>query len=71
MSSINIIRAWKDPKYRISLTAAEQAALPAHPAGAIELDDGVLNQIVGGRPRHDTTMKCYSARTQIQGCTCP
>jgi mersacidin/lichenicidin family type 2 lantibiotic len=29
-----IIRAWKDPRYRRSLTAAEREALPPHPAGA-------------------------------------
>jgi len=37
MARINILRAWKDAKYRASLSAAERAMLPANPAGAVEL----------------------------------
>ncbi len=48
MSSKNIVRAWKDPGYRDSLTAAERAALPANPAGAIELSDADLGKVAGG-----------------------
>ncbi|HEX8178043.1 MAG TPA: mersacidin/lichenicidin family type 2 lantibiotic [Pyrinomonadaceae bacterium] len=36
MSVENIIRAWKDPDYRQSLSAAALAALPAHPSGLID-----------------------------------
>jgi len=32
-----IIRAWKDESFRRSLSDAELAQLPAHPAGLIEL----------------------------------
>ena len=42
MSEQMIIRAWKDASYRQSLSADEQAFLPAHPAGAIELHAGDL-----------------------------
>lgn len=45
--SIDIIRAWEDPEYRDSLTAAERAGLPAHPAGAIELTDAELSGVLG------------------------
>ncbi len=38
MSKQQIIRAWKDQAYRRSLTEAQRAALPAHPAGRVELD---------------------------------
>jgi mersacidin/lichenicidin family type 2 lantibiotic len=48
MSKANIIRAWKDEAYRLSLSAAERAALPANPAGAIELDDVQLDGVAGG-----------------------
>jgi mersacidin/lichenicidin family type 2 lantibiotic len=51
MSTKNIIRAWKDPVYRSSLSDAERAALPAHPAGAIELSDAELAYVAGGKPR--------------------
>lgn len=47
MSNIDIVRAWKDAEYRQSLSAAEQARLPEHPAGAIDLADEDLRQAVG------------------------
>ena len=37
MSTVDIIRAWKDVDYRLSLDAQQQAMLPKHPAGEIEL----------------------------------
>ena len=51
MSPINIIRAWKDAEYRQSLSAADLALLPAHPAGLIQLTDDDLDSIAGGRPK--------------------
>lgn len=48
MSPINIIRAWKDAEYRQSLSAAELAMLPAHPAGLIELTNDDLESVAGG-----------------------
>ena len=47
MSNVDIVRAWKDAEYRQSLSAAEQALLPAHPAGAIELEEAELVQVAG------------------------
>ncbi|QRK12138.1 mersacidin/lichenicidin family type 2 lantibiotic [Archangium violaceum] len=50
-----IIRAWKDPAFRASLTSEERAALPELPSGrpVTELDEGELSDAVGGvsRPR--------------------
>lgn len=48
MSHIDVIRAWKDPEYRLGLSEAERALLPEHPAGLIELEDGELGTIEGG-----------------------
>jgi len=48
MSKSNVIRAWKDPNYRKSLTAAEQSALPVNPAGVIELTDEELAGVSAG-----------------------
>ena len=45
MSKNNMIRAWKDPEYRVTLNAQERAMLPANPAGTI--DDGKLAEVVG------------------------
>jgi len=43
----NIVRAWKDEIYRQSLSAQEQAMLPANPAGEIELTDAELEAVYG------------------------
>lgn len=48
MAKIDIIRAWKDPEYRASLTEAERASVPANPAGLIELDDKEMRSVLGG-----------------------
>jgi mersacidin/lichenicidin family type 2 lantibiotic len=47
MSPVDIIRAWKDKEYRRSLTDAQRAALPEHPAGLITLDDEELAKVAG------------------------
>ncbi len=62
MSKVDVIRAWKDEEYRASLTEAERAQLPAHPAGLIELDDEQMRAVVGA----GTASTC-----QRQHCTCP
>jgi mersacidin/lichenicidin family type 2 lantibiotic len=48
MSELDIIRAWKDPEYRASLSGSELSQLPENPAGLIELPDTVLTKVVGG-----------------------
>jgi mersacidin/lichenicidin family type 2 lantibiotic len=45
MTSGEIIRAWKDPLYRASLTGDELDQLPTHPAGLIELPEAHLKAI--------------------------
>jgi mersacidin/lichenicidin family type 2 lantibiotic len=63
MSVVNIIRAWKDEAYRASLSEAEQAALPPNPAGAIELTETELDNVVGGR---STFYRCWQQSTRNQ-----
>jgi mersacidin/lichenicidin family type 2 lantibiotic len=48
MRNMDIIRAWKDPEYRLSLSEAEKALLPDHPAGIIELTDDEMGAVAGG-----------------------
>ncbi len=48
MSQENIIRAWRSPEYRKTLSASERAALPEHPAGAMALSDEELERVSGG-----------------------
>ena len=49
MSKKEIVRAWKDPKYRRSLSAAEQAALEPHPAGAMQTAGEQSSEASDGR----------------------
>lgn len=48
MNRESIIRAWKDPAYRASLSSEQRAELPEHPSGVVELDDTTLGEAVGG-----------------------
>jgi mersacidin/lichenicidin family type 2 lantibiotic len=48
MSHINIIRALRDEEYFLSLSPSERAAIPAHPAGSVELSDADLEAVAGG-----------------------
>jgi mersacidin/lichenicidin family type 2 lantibiotic len=66
MSNLDIIRAWKDRAYRQSLSSEQQALLPEHPAGEIELSEGDLDQVQGANtlPEPPTLVFiCHSVTT--------
>ena len=46
MSKLDVIRAWRDPEYRATLSADELSRL-SHPAGLIELSDDELERAAG------------------------
>ncbi|MEM9291056.1 MAG: mersacidin/lichenicidin family type 2 lantibiotic [Acidobacteriota bacterium] len=49
MKKQDVIRAWRDPKYRRSLETEQSNQLPEHPAGKIKaIDDDVLASVTGG-----------------------
>ncbi|MCY1081986.1 mersacidin/lichenicidin family type 2 lantibiotic [Archangium lansingense] len=48
MNKESIVRAWKDPAYRASLSPEQRTELPEHPSGVAELDDATLGEAVGG-----------------------
>ena len=48
MKKNEIIQAWRNEEYFASLSEEERAALPAHPAGMIDMDDDILGSISGG-----------------------
>jgi mersacidin/lichenicidin family type 2 lantibiotic len=62
MSTIDVIRAWKDEDYRNSLSPEQREQLPTNPAGLVELNDGDLNGVEGGT---DTGLSCVTAVTAI------
>ncbi len=57
MAKIDIIRAWKDVEYRLSLTEKERALLPEHPAGLIELNNDEMKAVLGGIPTPTASTK--------------
>jgi mersacidin/lichenicidin family type 2 lantibiotic len=58
MHKVDIVRAWKDPLYRASLSPDELAQLPDNPAGAIELSDDRLKVVSGGAIPNTTARGC-------------
>lgn len=60
MSDSDVIRAWKDSKYRESLSEHERALLPESPVGMVELSDTDLLSAGGaGREEPETsTITC-------------
>jgi mersacidin/lichenicidin family type 2 lantibiotic len=70
MDKNDLIRAWKDPLYRSTLGPEELSALPAHPAGIIELRDEDLRGIGGAII---TTARGCTVLTFLnwQACGCP
>jgi mersacidin/lichenicidin family type 2 lantibiotic len=50
---MDIVRAWTDEEYRLSLTEEQRALLPDNPAGLMELSDDALQSIVGGGKKGD------------------
>jgi len=55
MTRIDVIRAWRDPEYRFTLSAEELSRLPSHPAGLVELTDEELNRAAGIDAHASTT----------------
>jgi mersacidin/lichenicidin family type 2 lantibiotic len=71
MSEIDVARAWRDPKYRRSLTEEQRAALPENPAGLVELSDDDLRVAGGSFPIVTTALTCTMATfLGLGGCAC-
>lgn len=45
MTQDQVVRAWKDPMFRSTL---DQAAIPASPAGMVELSENEVTDLTGG-----------------------
>ncbi len=68
MSQENIIRAWKDSDFRNSLSEAEKALLPEHPAGLMQLSDRQLSAVAGGdcNPNTNLTVQRIGGRCIVE-----
>jgi mersacidin/lichenicidin family type 2 lantibiotic len=49
--AVDVVRAWKDPEYRKTLTPEELASLPENPAGDSEVQEKDLEGVSGGQIR--------------------
>jgi mersacidin/lichenicidin family type 2 lantibiotic len=68
MSDLEVIRAWKDTRYRRGLSPAELAGLPQNPAGLVELPHSELRRASGfGDAALTTALTC----TETKGGCCP
>lgn len=47
LASADIVRSWKDPRYRRSLSAQQLQAMPQHPAGPAVLGDEEIKIAAG------------------------
>ena len=66
MSQENIIRAWKDSDFRDSLSEAEKALLPEHPAGLMQLSDRQLSAVAGGDCNPNLTVQRIGGRCRVE-----
>ena len=57
MSPRDIVRSWKDPEFRSTLSEAERAALPTSPAGVIEFAEPDLRGFRRKGLHFKTTLK--------------
>lgn len=71
MSNMEVARAWRNPEYRASLSAAQLSVLPASPAGPLELNDGDLDVVAGGAtltPRCSSCLNCTDTSSWAFSC---
>jgi len=66
----DIVRAWRDPVFRASLSEAQRAQLPENPAGMIDLSGTALNAVAGGCGT-GTGTSCGSGSSSECGCGDP
>jgi mersacidin/lichenicidin family type 2 lantibiotic len=69
---MDVVRAWKDPEYRGSLTSEELHAVPEHPCGPVRLTDEMLTEAgVGGATEGLWSVGCCGGFTRGTYCgTC-
>lgn len=68
MKKEQVIRAWRDPEYRASLSEAERTQLPAHPAALIELGDAELGRLAAAAVIVQTNTR--GTAIYSYGCSC-
>ena len=69
-TTVDVVRAWKDPAYRATLSTVELAQIPASPVGMSELDPNVLGNVIGAGTRTNilTIKTCAPIPTKNWAC---
>jgi mersacidin/lichenicidin family type 2 lantibiotic len=70
MSSADIVRAWKNEDYMMTLNASELAALPQNPAGSIELTYNAAGESLRSITTFPRTTKCCSVVIECSASNC-
>jgi mersacidin/lichenicidin family type 2 lantibiotic len=60
MKKKQILEAWRNEEYYLSLSAEERAQIPEHPAGLPDVEDEVLRTITGGCGPYWPSKNCDS-----------
>lgn len=64
--AVDIVRAWKDPEYRKTLSPEELASVPPPPAGSADLTDEELSKLAGSRDTRTTDIgTCVAAGCRL------
>jgi mersacidin/lichenicidin family type 2 lantibiotic len=78
MTSFDIVRSWKDPRYRRNLSFQQMQTLPQHPAGSATLTDQELKAASGLMLEEDeftaitTSIFCTTTTfNHWKSCGCP
>jgi mersacidin/lichenicidin family type 2 lantibiotic len=78
MTSFDIVRSWKDPRYRRNLSVQQMQTLPQHPAGSATLTDQELKAASGLMLEEDeftaitTSIFCTTTTfNHWKSCGCP
>ncbi len=68
MAGRDVVRAWKNPIYRATLSEEELSRLPSNPAGVAELTDDQLKEASGVAGIIVTTFKTCTMFTAYRKC---
>ncbi|HEV8337984.1 MAG TPA: mersacidin/lichenicidin family type 2 lantibiotic [Candidatus Polarisedimenticolia bacterium] len=63
MVTIDLVRLWKDPSYRASLSPEDLKGFPQHPSGVVDLTDDQLRAASGVAGIIVTTFKTCTEYT--------
>jgi mersacidin/lichenicidin family type 2 lantibiotic len=69
LRQINVVRAWKDPRYREKLNACEKSLLPPHPSGEVDLKDTQLDPASAQRLAGELGFSTETAFGEVCCCT--